>query len=360
MLISCTKKLQDQLKIKPCMVEISDPLFSWHANMISINRRKTLVLVNDDNRYVIILHRIKSKGFENIDSVVISGIKETLLADCVKPEVVDRYLNDGGNVIYSKTRNRALVARMNKGCEAAKIFVDSYCPQTVIQPGVSKKANTYVFVDAGEKHYHPYELFYNALEIRYGKPIFSTKALVLKITLKLEHFDVWRRVVVPINLNFEDLHKVIRDCFGWGYSHLHDFVVYSDQNPIVSIVSNEDEINEYSRKEPTFLENQTAIAEYLPKYEHIVYTYDYGDNWEHTIEVESVLSDFDKNYPVCLEGQGDRPPEDVGGESGYMEFLEIINNPQHEDYKQMKSWFESQYYKGFKIESVNRQLKYLY
>ncbi len=77
-------------------------------------------------------------------------------------------------------------------------------------------------------------------------------------------------------------------------------------------------------------------------------TYDFGDNWEHNIEIENVLFDFDKNHPVCLAGKGDRPPEDVGGEGGY------------EEYEHMKEWYESQYYKGFNIDLVNRQLKHLY
>jgi hypothetical protein len=275
-------------------------------------------------------------------------------------EVVESYLSDGGDVVFSKTRSRTLVARMNKGCEAAEIFFDQYDVKSITQPVVSKSSNAFIFIDTGSKPVHPYELFYETLESKYGKPIFSTKALVLKIKLRLEHFDIWRRVVVPVNLNFESLHKVIRDCFGWGYRHQHDFVVYRDQNPIVSIVSDEDNITKYPQNEPTLLESKTAIAEYMPKHKQIVYTYDFGDNWEHTVEVEDVLFDFDKNHPVCLDGQGDRPPEDVGGESGYIEFIKIINNPQHENYNHMKSWFESQYYKGFDIKSVNRQLKYLH
>lgn len=60
------------------------------------------------------------------------------------------------------------------------------------------------------------------------------------------------------------------------------------------------------------------------------YRYDYGDNWQHIIKVEDVIFDYDKNYSFCLEGSGDRPPEDVGGEQGYEEFVEIMSNPMHQ------------------------------
>ena len=62
MLVQCTKKLLDELKVKPQPHGEEDPLFSWHANFITLNRRKTVVLVNDQNRYVIVLHGVKGKG----------------------------------------------------------------------------------------------------------------------------------------------------------------------------------------------------------------------------------------------------------------------------------------------------------
>jgi len=54
MLIRCTKKLLDELKIKPNLELEEEPLFSWHANLLNINHRKTVVLVNDSNRYIIV------------------------------------------------------------------------------------------------------------------------------------------------------------------------------------------------------------------------------------------------------------------------------------------------------------------
>ncbi len=164
MIINCTKKLQDELKIQPELVNVEDPLFSWHANILSVNRRKTLVLVNDANRYVVILHGLKAKDFKNIDSLILSSIKETLLAEYVKPDVTDNYINDGGQVVFSKTQNRTLVARMNKGCEAAEIFFDKYNIDVITQPDVSKKANSWTYIHDDKDVFHPYEIFYKELE----------------------------------------------------------------------------------------------------------------------------------------------------------------------------------------------------
>lgn len=77
--------------------------------------------------------------------------------------------------------------------------------------------------------------------------------------------------------------------------------------------------------------------------------YDYGDNWEHEIVVQSTVTDYDKNYPACLLGEGNAPPEDVGGVSGYEEFLEIMKNPKHTEYENTRHWVQSQWYKEFDI-----------
>jgi hypothetical protein len=39
-----------------------------------------------------------------------------------------------------------------------------------------------------------------------------------------------------------------------------------------------------------------------------------------------------------LEGARARPPEDVGGPSGYQEFLEVLLDPSHKEHKEAKRW----------------------
>ena len=65
MLIQCTKKLLGELEIKPVPSIEEAPLFSWHANIITVNRRKTVVLCNDSNRYIVVLYGLKASGSED-------------------------------------------------------------------------------------------------------------------------------------------------------------------------------------------------------------------------------------------------------------------------------------------------------
>ncbi|GAB6155459.1 hypothetical protein JCM17380_42100 [Desulfosporosinus burensis] len=52
MQICCTKKLKDEMGIVPeSGTEVHD-LFCWSVHLITVNRRKTVVAVNDSNRKV--------------------------------------------------------------------------------------------------------------------------------------------------------------------------------------------------------------------------------------------------------------------------------------------------------------------
>ncbi|GCD13121.1 DUF6933 domain-containing protein [Clostridium tagluense] len=79
MLIQCTKKILKQLNIKSEAHPQEESLFSWHANLITVYRRKAIVLVNDKNRYVIVLRVLKDKDFKRLDEYIIKGIKETFV-----------------------------------------------------------------------------------------------------------------------------------------------------------------------------------------------------------------------------------------------------------------------------------------
>jgi hypothetical protein len=69
------------------------------------------------------------------------------------------------------------------------------------------------------------------------------------------------------------------------------------------------------------------------------YVYDFGDEWEHSIELEDITHDkLTSMYPVCLAGERACPPEDCGGPYGYKNLLEILSDPTHESYEMMADW----------------------
>jgi hypothetical protein len=126
--------------------------------------------------------------------------------------------------------------------------------------------------------------------------------------------------------------------------------------PIVNLVCDTEALN-YEGEISMKLETDEKLLDYLPA--EILYTYDFGDSWEHEISLEKVIDNYEWNYPVCLEGEGNTPPEDVGGEPGFQNFLSILEDPNHPDHEFMKDWGKRQGYQKFDIEMINRRLKYM-
>lgn len=187
-----------------------------------------------------------------------------------------------------------------------------------------------------------------------------------------------RTIIVLVNFTFVNFHKVLQTAFGWKDYHSHEFYVYGNESlnsiyssdeyinsqsykseeltPVVNLVSDE-EAFQYPNDVSMKLESNISLSEYISKYKRLKYNYDFGDNWQHYIEVENIIDDYDKNYAVCVEGEGNTPPEDVGGDSGYEEILNAVSHAEHPEHENMLIWGESQGYKEFDIEMVNRRLK---
>jgi hypothetical protein len=65
-----------------------------------------------------------------------------------------------------------------------------------------------------------------------------------------------------------------------------------------------------------------------------VYAYDFGDGWEHEVEVLGRGG----NSPACVGGEGACPPEDCGGPYGYTELLEALADDRHSEHESMHTW----------------------
>jgi hypothetical protein len=127
------------------------------------------------------------------------------------------------------------------------------------------------------------------------------------------------------------LHDALQDAMGWTNSHLHCFEIAGRRIGMVGIEEDSPELED---------ERRVRVTSVLPtKGARLVYRYDYGDDWEHVVEVEDVTSrDRRLSCPVCIAGARACPPEDCGGAFGYEELITAIADPKHGDHDQMVTW----------------------
>jgi hypothetical protein len=175
----------------------------------------------------------------------------------------------------------------------------------------------------------PYERLLEAAE---SDRKLVTGQAVYELRIELDYTDpkVWRENQT-YDCTFDALHNLIQAAMGWDCSHLYDF---SAAGVMYSLFSEELEAITPNRAdaETTFLSQAVLLGNrpFLFKY-----TYDFGDNWEHTITVQRIVAaDEQVTYPVCLAGGGACPPEDCGGVDAYQDLLEALSDPdndQHDD-----------------------------
>ncbi len=167
----------------------------------------------------------------------------------------------------------------------------------------------------------------------------------LRIELKDSKPKIWRRIQVPVQFTFGQLHDVIQVAFGWENQHLHRFNVLVLADTGMNLVQFELRME---GMEPMAVESLDENIEILQKHlnvaTHFEYHYDFGDDWIHEIFVEGLLVQTKKQkYPYCLEGENNHAFEDIGGVYGYQHALAVLADPQHEEHKELKAWLKECY-----------------
>lgn len=167
-------------------------------------------------------------------------------------------------------------------------------------------------------------------------------AIQFKIQIRdIKKPPVWRRIVIPGNFTFHDLHNTIQSAFGWWDEHLYQFQRHPfDGGWTVKEPDDEDD-NWGERPEDARETNVLSFIQHMGL-EKFVYVYDFGDSWVHDITVEKIDHDANLDHPVCLAGKGACPPEDCGGPWGYEELKEEMDKDEINE---------------FDLEEVNEELE---
>jgi hypothetical protein len=181
----------------------------------------------------------------------------------------------------------------------------------------------------------------------------SKRIAQIKVELDGVHPRIWRRLLVSEDITLKTLSGILERVMGWESSHLHEFeiegVAYGIPDPDFAL--------------PVHDESAWRISDFgFTKGARFAYRYDFGDDWFHRVIVEKFLEpEPGFAYPACIDGARACPPEDVGGTSGYRDFLKILRNTSHREHQAMKRWgrrksrdFDPE---RFDTAEVNRRLR---
>jgi Plasmid pRiA4b ORF-3-like protein len=180
-------------------------------------------------------------------------------------------------------------------------------------------------------------------------PKAKTKVYQLKITLKDTKPPVWRRVLVP-NCTLDKLHDVIQAAMGWDNYHLHEFEIGGER------YTDPESAGEMDAEVDAESELDGLITKEKSKF---TYNYDFGDDWRHEILVEKILPPGEGvGFALCVDGKRACPPEDCGGPWGYLDFVDAISDPSHEQHKELLEWVGGEFDpEEFDPEEVNKRLR---
>jgi Plasmid pRiA4b ORF-3-like protein len=157
----------------------------------------------------------------------------------------------------------------------------------------------------------------------------------LKITLDYSQPQIVRRIEVPLTSTLYSLHEVIQAVMLFESYHLFQFDVGPRGHETHYGIPNSDGFMDV-------IDAKRATLDQLidAKFKKFTYTYDFGDDWRHTVTVEAVTSaDPALVYPRFIDGARRAPPEDVGGQPGFENFISVMADPKHPEYTELKRWY---------------------
>lgn len=201
-----------------------------------------------------------------------------------------------------------------------------------------------------------------------SKPPSPAPLYRIRISLLGSEPEIWRLAEVDSGLTLDALHPVLQIVMGWQQAHLHSFTDAdpharpAQQVPRPRTWLDDGSIDEGLAGLP---ETDYTLGDVLTESSGpLFYEYDFGDGWLHRIElIEVIPATGDEPLARVVRGERRAPLEDSGGIHGYIEYLEILGDPSHEQFTELRAWVDGtvgpwQAFdpEKFDADEVNREL----
>ena len=117
MQMRCTQKLLKQLNVKNNeLAEIEKPdslLGNWYANIFTLDRRKTIIFMNERTLASFIIFGIRKDNIKDFPLAFVHGVEQLLSMEGINKTVIDKVLEQYREISFTKTDSKSLLGNLN-------------------------------------------------------------------------------------------------------------------------------------------------------------------------------------------------------------------------------------------------------
>lgn len=171
---------------------------------------------------------------------------------------------------------------------------------------------------------------------------------------------IWRRFLLRGKATFQDLHGAIQDSCGWEDYHLFEFLENNrNRTSIAGRDIPDDDLLPFEEKAAAA--KGVRLSTYFKrKGQKCIYVYDFGDNWEHLLELKQLAELPERFSRKLVDLARSFPPEDCGGVWGYHHCLAALGlveaEDSHEaDLEERREWLGDWDPEGFDLQAAKEE-----
>ena len=176
-----------------------------------------------------------------------------------------------------------------------------------------------------------------------------------EVSLLSAELRMWRRFLLRQTATFRDLHSAIQDACGWEECHLYEFRESKGRQALAR-APYQDPFDDSNT--PTDTKVKLALH-FTRKGSKCIYLYDFGDSWEHLVELKAVVDLPGKLKRKLVGGARAFPPEDCGGIWGYERCLAAVGAIKADDFDEIeleeaREWLGDWEPEAFDLEATQK------
>lgn len=167
--IQCTKAMLDYIKPNLAEQSTDNDMYAWHAHLIKRNKKNLLVLMHDLSRFTVVFYGLKKSHIKELDHMISVAVMNAMMDAGIPLDAIGAYVDRRPESLsFNKTKNRTLVARLNKAVEMADhiLGTDGYHEDSIEQRHASLFCNQLMVCEDNYKVcYYPEEKFREYLDL---------------------------------------------------------------------------------------------------------------------------------------------------------------------------------------------------